>query len=79
MSTPFTHTVHGTGAAAGFSFTGRSNLAEVTPRAGDPVIIALHGGTYSSQYFDIPGHSLLDNATKQSIAVIAIDRPNYLG
>jgi pimeloyl-ACP methyl ester carboxylesterase len=79
MSIPFAHTVGGTGAAAGFSFTGRSNLGEVTPAAGDPVVIALHGGTYSSEYFDIPGHSLLDNATKQGIAVIAIDRPNYLG
>ena len=79
MSTPFTHTVSGSGAAAGFSFTGRSNLGEVTPSAGDPVIVALHGGTYSSEYFDIAGHSLLDNATKQGIAVIAIDRPNYIG
>ncbi len=79
MSTPFTHTVGGSGAAAGFSFTGRSNLAEVTPAPGDPVLIALHGGTYSSEYFDIPGHSLLDNATRQGIGVIAIDRPNYIG
>jgi pimeloyl-ACP methyl ester carboxylesterase len=79
MSQPFTHTVAGSGAAAGFSFTGRSNLGDVTPAAGDPVVIALHGGTYSSEYFDIPGHSLLDNATKQGIAVIAIDRPNYIG
>jgi pimeloyl-ACP methyl ester carboxylesterase len=79
MSTPFTHSVGGTGAAAGFSFTGRTNIGEVTPSAGDPVIVALHGGTYSSEYFDIPGHSLLDNATKQGIAVIAIDRPNYVG
>lgn len=79
MSTPFTHTVGGSGTAAGFSFTGRSNLDEVTPAAGDPVVVALHGGTYSSEYFDIAGHSLLDNATKQGIAVIAIDRPNYIG
>ena len=80
MSTPFTHTVGGSGAAAGFSFTGRTNIGgDVAPRAGEPLIIALHGGTYSSEYFDIPGHSLLDNATKQGIPVIAIDRPNYLG
>ncbi len=80
MSTPFTHTVDGTGAAAGFTFTGRTNIdGELAPRSGDPLIIALHGGTYSSEYFDIPDHSLLDNATKQGIAVIAIDRPNYLG
>lgn len=79
MSIPFNHTVSSAGAASGFSFTGRSNLGEVSPAAGDPVIIALHGGTYSSEYFDIAGHSLLDNATKQGIAVIAIDRPNYVG
>jgi pimeloyl-ACP methyl ester carboxylesterase len=79
MSHPFSHTVEGSGAAAGFSFTGRSNLGDVTPAAGDPVVVALHGGTYSSEYFDIAGHSLLDNATKQGIAVIALDRPNYLG
>ena len=80
MSTPFTHTVGGSGAAASFSFTGRTNIGgDVTPRAGQPLIIALHGGTYSSEYFDIAGHSLLDNATKQGIPVIALDRPNYLG
>jgi pimeloyl-ACP methyl ester carboxylesterase len=79
MSQPFTHSVGGGGRAAGFSFTGRSNLADVTPKAGDPLIVALHGGTYSSEYFDIPNHSLLDNATKAGIAVIAIDRPNYVG
>ena len=79
MSIPFTHSVGAGGAAEGFSFTGRSNLGEVTPSAGDPVVIALHGGTYSSKYFNIPGHSLLDNATTQGIAVIAVDRPNYIG
>jgi len=79
MSSPFTHTVGGSGAAAGFTFTGHSNLGEVTIGAGDPLVIALHGGTYSSQYFDIPNHSLLDNGAKQGIGVIAIDRPNYLG
>lgn len=79
MSAPFTHTVAGTGAAAGFKFTGRTNIGDVTPRANEALIVALHGGTYSSEYFDIPGHSLLDNATKQGIPVIALDRPNYLG
>lgn len=80
MSTPFTHSVDGSGAAAGYSFTGRTNLGgEVAPRSGEPLIIALHGGTYSSEYFDIAGHSLLENAAKQGVPVIAIDRPNYLG
>lgn len=80
MSTPFTHTVEGSGAAKDFSFSGRTNIGgEVAPGAGQPLIIALHGGTYSSEYFDIPGHSLLDNAAKQGIPVIAVDRPNYIG
>lgn len=80
MSTPFTHTASGEGAASGFTFTGRSNLtSEVKPHAGAPLVIALHGGTYSSEYFDIPGHSLLENAAARSIPVIALDRPNYLG
>ncbi len=80
MSTPFTHTVGGSGSAAGFTFTGRTNIGgDVAPRSGEPLIIALHGGTYSSEYFDIPGHSLLDNATTQGIPVIALDRPNYIG
>lgn len=80
MSTPFTHTVSSAGPASGFTFTGRSNLgAGVAPHAGAPLIIALHGGTYSSEYFDIEGHSLLDNAAARGIPVIALDRPNYVG
>ncbi len=79
MSTAFTHSVDGSGAAGGFTFSGRTNIGgDVEAKAGVPLVIALHGGTYSSEYFDIPGHSLLDNATKQGIPVIALDRPNYI-
>lgn len=42
-----------------------------------PLVIALHGGTYSSEYFDIPGYSLLDHAADAGIPAIALDRPNY--
>jgi pimeloyl-ACP methyl ester carboxylesterase len=42
-----------------------------------PLIIALHGGTYSSAYFDVPGYSLLDRASALGLTVIAIDRPGY--
>lgn len=75
MSTPFTHTT-----ADGRVFTGRTNAAPgLEVRPGAPLVIALHGGTYSCAYFDIPGHSLLDNAAALGVPVIALDRPNYLG
>lgn len=76
MSTPFTHTVAGDGPANGMTFSGRTN--GVTPADGTPLVIALHGGTYTSEYFDLPGYSLLDRAADEDIAVIALDRPNYV-
>ena len=72
MSTPFTHTT-----ADGRVYTGRTN--GVAPTAGVPLVIALHGGTYSSEYFDIPGYSLLDEGDAAGVPVIALDRPNYVG
>ncbi|HEY0812236.1 MAG TPA: alpha/beta hydrolase family protein [Pseudonocardia sp.] len=75
MSTPFTHTT-----ADGRVFTGRTNIGhDFVVRSGAPLVIALHGGTYSSAYFDIPGHSLLDNAVALGVPVIALDRSNYAG
>ncbi len=75
MSIPFSHT-----AADGRVFTGRTNLGpDLQVRSGAPLVVALHGGTYSSEYFDIPGHSLLDNASALGVPVIALDRPNYAG
>ncbi len=77
-STPFTHTVTGSGVAAGLVISGRSNRLVDAPRGPDvPLIVALHGGTYTSEYFDIPGHSLLDRGADLGIPVIALDRPNY--
>lgn len=73
MSIPFSFT-----ASDGRSFSGRSNLSEgFAPMSGAPLVIALHGGTYTSEYFDIPGYSLLDRASARGIPVIALDRPNY--
>ncbi len=72
MSTSFTHT-----SADGRTYSGRRN--SVAPSAGEPLVIALHGGTYTSEYFDIPGYSLLDRAEAAGIPVIALDRPNYVG
>jgi pimeloyl-ACP methyl ester carboxylesterase len=70
MSTAFAHTT-----ASGRHYSGRTN--GVAPTAGTPLVIALHGGTYTSEYFDIPGYSLLDRAAAADIPVIALDRPNY--
>jgi pimeloyl-ACP methyl ester carboxylesterase len=42
-----------------------------------PVVVALHGGSYSSEYFDVPGYSLLDRAGARGVAVVAVDRPGY--
>ncbi|GAA1942551.1 alpha/beta hydrolase [Microbacterium deminutum] len=72
MSTSFTHT-----SADGRAYTGRRNSIE--PTAGAPLVIALHGGTYTSEYFDISGYSLLDRAEAAGVPVIALDRPNYVG
>lgn len=75
MSIPFTHTT-----ADGREYTGRTNIGPgLEARSGAPLVIALHGGTYSSAYFDIPGHSLLDQAEGLGVPVIALDRPNYVG
>jgi len=42
-----------------------------------PLIVALHGGSYSAVYFDVPGFSLLDRAAEAGCTAIALDRPGY--
>ena len=77
-SKSFTHTVTGSGPAAGFVISGRTNRIFGGPVGPDtPLVVALHGGSYTSEYFDIPGHSLLERAANLDIPVIALDRPNY--
>ena len=46
-------------------------------REGAPLVIAVHGGTYTSAYFDLPGRSLLDAAEANGLPIVAIDRPGY--
>lgn len=58
--------------------SGRMHGLEATSRTVDsPLIVALHGGTYSSAYFDVQGYSLIDHAAALGLPIIALDRPGY--
>lgn len=58
--------------------SGRSTLGIDRGLAGHPpLVVAIHGGTYTSRYFDLPGYSLLDRAGALGIPLVAPDRPNY--
>ncbi len=48
-------------------------------RAGTPLVVCIHGGSYTSGYFDVPGYSLLDAAIANGLQAIALDRPGYAG
>ncbi|MBP2334108.1 pimeloyl-ACP methyl ester carboxylesterase [Saccharothrix coeruleofusca] len=73
----FTHEVTSTGAGRGMVFTGLRRTSGDTHDV--PLIVALHGGGYTSAYFDVPGYSLLDRAAGAGVPVIAVDRPGYGG
>ncbi len=57
--------------------SGRRNAPRRSSHGAYPLIIALHGGTYNSSYFDLPGYSLLDRAEALDLPVLAVDRPGY--
>jgi pimeloyl-ACP methyl ester carboxylesterase len=79
-TTSFTHVVERPGPAQGMSITGRRTAPDGPAAApAVPLIIALHGGTYTSAYFDLPEHSLLDRAAALGIPVVALNRPGYAG
>jgi len=57
-------------------------MSALVAEAPDPraVIVAIHGGGTTAQYFDCPGHpesSLLRTGAAHGYTVIAIDRPGY--
>jgi pimeloyl-ACP methyl ester carboxylesterase len=48
------------------------------PAAEDyPLVVAIHGGSYTHKYFDVEGASLLDRASALGIPIVAVDRPCY--
>src|SRR5690349_1582928 len=46
---------------------------------GDPraLLVALHGGTYTSKYFDTPSSSLMEFCASLGYSILALDRPGY--
>ena len=61
-------------------FAGLSGRIQMQAGASDvdlPLIVALHGGTYTSAYFHLPGYSLLDRAAALGIPILAVVRPGY--
>jgi pimeloyl-ACP methyl ester carboxylesterase len=42
-----------------------------------PLVIAIHGGTYHSGYFNVAGYSLMQRAANLGIPLLALDRPGY--
>ncbi|MEO7022128.1 MAG: alpha/beta fold hydrolase [Ktedonobacteraceae bacterium] len=46
---------------------------------GDPkaLLVAVHGGTYTSKYFDTPSSSLLEFCAMLGYSILALDRPGY--
>ena len=44
------------------------------PRA---LLVALHGGTYTSKYFDTPSSSLMEFCASSGYSILALDRPGY--
>ena len=61
----------------GWRVSGRRRVPNGPAALDAPLIVALHGGTYTSAYFDLPGFSLLDRAAAAGIPIVAIDRPCY--
>ncbi len=41
------------------------------------LLVALHGGTYTSKYFDTPSSSLLEFCSSLGYSILALDRPGY--
>ncbi|KAL8712881.1 MAG: hypothetical protein Q9225_006878, partial [Loekoesia sp. 1 TL-2023] len=47
--------------------------------AGTPLIVGLHGGSYSAHYYDAtPSHSALPHSTFLRVPFISLNRPGYL-
>lgn len=59
--------------------SGRHRIPDGPFAPGTPLVVAIHGGTYTSAYFDVPGASLMAQAAAAGIPIVAPDRPGYVG
>jgi pimeloyl-ACP methyl ester carboxylesterase len=59
------------------NLSGRSQDGSGRSEAALPLIVAVHGGTYTSLYFDVPGYSLFAQAAAIGAPMLAPDRPGY--
>jgi pimeloyl-ACP methyl ester carboxylesterase len=44
-----------------------------------PLLVCLHGGTYSSSYFDVPDQSIRSVSDAVQVPIVAINRAGYFG
>ncbi len=58
-------------------YSGRHRIPADRSTGAMPLVVAIHGGSYTSAYFDIPGYSLLDRAAALRVPIAALDRPGY--
>ena len=58
-------------------FANHSGRSRLPGNPDAPLIVAIHGGTYTSAYFDVPGYSLLDRAAARGLPILAPDRFGY--
>jgi len=64
----------------GFVASGRLHVPQGgAGEARHPLIVAIHGGGFTSEYFDIAGYSLLDRAVERGCGVIGLDRMGHGG
>lgn len=58
--------------------TGKFSPASAAPTADEyPLVVAIHGGTYTADYFDIEGCSLMARAKSLGLPVFSVNRPGY--
>ena len=70
MNTPLSENIF-----AGLS--GRVQIPDDASLTDLPLVIAIHGGTYTSSYFDLPGYSLIERAKALGVPLVALDRPGH--
>lgn len=58
--------------------TGRFSPSGAEPVSPEyPLVVAIHGGTYTADYFDIEGCSLIARAEALGLPLFAVNRPGY--